>query len=65
MQRRVVLIPIRLIMIFFGSIWFLQGIDILLGSIMTGSLFWAVTGGLADIFGLALIFWGAKRDKLR
>jgi hypothetical protein len=60
MKRKVALMPIGMILIFFGSVWFLQGIGILPGSIMTGSTFWAVAGGLSVLIGLALAFVGAK-----
>lgn len=35
-----------------GTIWFLQGIDVLPGSFMTGQIRWAVYGALAILLGL-------------
>ena len=35
-----------------GCIWFLQGINILPGSFMTGQIRWAVYGGIAVVVGL-------------
>ncbi|HYB84729.1 MAG TPA: hypothetical protein VED86_05315 [archaeon] len=65
MRRRIVFIPIGIIIILMGSVWFLQGIGTLPGSVMSGSQFWAVAGGLAVIVGLALIVAGAtKRGSL-
>jgi hypothetical protein len=46
-----------------GLIWFLQGIGILPGSIMTGSTFWAGAGGLTVIVGLVLIATGVTGRK--
>jgi len=59
MRRRTLAIPIGIILLFFGSVWFLQGIGVLPGSIMSGSDFWAVAGGLVVILGLALVGFGA------
>jgi hypothetical protein len=48
------------ILVLFGAIWFLQGINVLPGSFMTGQIRWAVYGGLAVAAGLALLIT-AKR----
>ena len=45
-----------------GGIWFLQGINILPGSFMTGNPQWAINGGIAFVAGIAL-FWYASRKK--
>jgi len=60
MKKKIALIPIGIIMMLFGSVWFLQGINILPGSFMTGSSFWAVSGGVTDIIGLTFIVIGTK-----
>ena len=60
MNKKIALVPIGIIMMLFGSVWFLQGIDILPGSFMTGSSFWAVSGGVTDIIGLTFIVIGTK-----
>ncbi len=38
-----------------GCVWFLQGIDILPGSFMTGQTKWAVYGVLSLIAGIGLL----------
>ena len=38
-----------------GCVWFLQGINVLPGSFMTGQIKWAVNGGIAAVAGLILI----------
>jgi hypothetical protein len=43
-----------------GVIWFLQGINVLPGSFMTGQIQWAVYGGIAVAAGIGL-FLGANR----
>ena len=40
------------LLVFFGVIWFLQGINILPGSFMTGQVRWAVYGAIAVSVGL-------------
>ena len=39
----------------FGGIWFLQGINVLPGSFMTGQIKWAVYGGIAVVAGIILL----------
>jgi hypothetical protein len=48
------------LLIVIGAIWFLQGINLLPGSFMTGQTQWAVFGGIAVAAGLGLL-WTAKR----
>lgn len=43
------------ILVFFGVVWFLQGINILPGSFMTGQIQWAVYGALAIAVGAFLL----------
>lgn len=43
------------VLMLMGLIWFLQGINILPGSFMTGQIQWAVYGGIAVIVGAALL----------
>ena len=38
-----------------GAIWFLQGINVLPGSFMTGQVQWAIYGGIAFVAGIALL----------
>jgi hypothetical protein len=43
-----------------GGIWFLQGINVLPGSYMTGDSQWAINGGIAILIGAGL-FWFVSR----
>jgi hypothetical protein len=45
-----------------GVIWFLQGINVLPGSFMTGQIQWAIYGGIAVAAGIGL-FFGVNRAK--
>jgi len=49
------------LLVLIGSIWFLQGINVLPGSFMTGQTRWAVRGGIAVIAGIALLLWGNRK----
>ncbi len=40
-----------------GGVWFLQGIGILGGSIMSGHAQWAIYGGLAILLGAGLLLY--------
>lgn len=39
-----------------GGVWFLQGINIIPGSFMTGQTKWAIYGALTAMVGLLLVF---------
>ena len=45
-----------------GGVWFLQGINILPGSFMTGDPQWAINGGIMVLVGAGL-FWFLSRKK--
>jgi hypothetical protein len=49
------------ILVLFGAIWFLQGINVLPGSFMTGQIRWAVYGGIAVAVGIALLLAANRR----
>ena len=46
-----------------GCVWFLQGINVLPGSFMTGQTKWAIYGGLLFAVGVALLT-GANRRRV-
>lgn len=43
-----------------GGVWFLQGVNILPGSYMTGDPQWAINGTITALLGAGL-FWFASR----
>jgi hypothetical protein len=51
------------LLVLFGTIWFLQGINVLPGSFMTGQIRWAVYGGIAVIAGVALLVLAKRRQR--
>jgi LPXTG-motif cell wall-anchored protein len=46
-----------------GGVWFLQGINILPGSFMTGQTKWAVYGGLLMVAGIGLLVLANRRRR--
>ena len=40
-----------------GAVWIGQGLNLIKGSSMTGSTFWAVTGAVCVAIGLGLLAW--------
>ncbi|MFN8581384.1 MAG: hypothetical protein U0163_10460 [Gemmatimonadaceae bacterium] len=49
------------VLVLVGCIWFLQGINVLPGSFMTGQIKWAIYGAIAAIAGIALIVSARRR----
>jgi uncharacterized membrane protein len=59
---RIFLNIIAVLLILVGLVWFLQGINVLPGSFMTGQTEWAVYGGIAVAAGIGLLVF-ANRHK--
>ena len=49
------------LLVLVGVVWFLQGINVLPGSFMTGQVQWAVYGAIAACVGGALLFFARGR----
>ena len=49
------------ILILMGGVWFLQGINVLPGSFMTGQIRWAIYGGIAVVAGIILLVTANRR----
>jgi hypothetical protein len=62
-MMRITLNIIASLLVLGGAIWFLQGINILPGSFMTGQTRWAVYGGIAIAVGIALFLRANRRGK--
>jgi hypothetical protein len=61
-MMRITLNIVAGLLVLAGAIWFLQGINVLPGSFMTGQIRWAVYGGIAVAAGIALSL-GANRPR--
>jgi uncharacterized membrane protein HdeD (DUF308 family) len=53
---RITLIVVAILLMFFGVVWFLQGINVLPGSFMTGQTQWAVYGAIAFVVGVFVLY---------
>jgi len=62
---RIALNIVASLMVLVGVIWFLQGINVLPGSFMTGQIRWAVYGGIAFAVGIALLLLANRPRKAR
>lgn len=62
---KIILTILGALLILFGGVWILQGINVLPGSFMTGQIQWAIYGGIAVIAGIALIALVNKKKPSR
>ena len=60
---RILLNVVGIVLVFFGGVWFLQGISVLPGSFMTGQMKWAVYGGIAFVAGVIVLIWANRKKK--
>jgi hypothetical protein len=58
---RIVSRILGILLVILGCIWFLQGVNVLPGSFMTGQIRWAVYGAIAVVVGFALLFAARRR----
>ena len=58
---RIALNLLGILFLLMGCVWFLQGINILPGSFMTGQTRWAVYGGLLAVAGVGLLVSTRRR----
>jgi hypothetical protein len=58
---RIVLSIVGVLVTLMGLGWFLQGINILPGSFMTGQPQWAIYGAIAMIIGVLLLVFANRR----
>jgi len=58
---RIVLNIVGVLLVLVGCIWFLQGINVLPGSFMTGQTRWAVRGGILAFAGIADLVWANRK----
>ena len=49
------------ILVIVGVIWFLQGINILPGSFMTGQIQWAIYGIISFVVGVSMLVFAIRR----
>ncbi len=63
MRLGTVAVIVGVIVFLIGLVWLLQGLNVLPGSFMTGSQFWAGAGAVSMVMGLLAIGIGITRGK--
>ena len=58
---KIFLTIVGILLILAGGTFFLQGINVLPGSYMTGDPKWAVIGGAMLVIAVGLLFWAYRR----
>ena len=58
---KILLRIVSVLLLLGGAVWFLQGINILPGSFMTGQTQWAVYGAIAMSAGIGLFIFAGRR----
>ena len=52
---------VGILLILAGGTFFLQGINVLPGSYMTGDPRWAINGGIMIVIGIGLMIWAWRK----
>ena len=60
---RIVLNVVGVVLVLLGSIWILQGINVLPGSFMTGQMRWAMRGAILVFVGIAGLLWANRKGQ--
>jgi hypothetical protein len=60
---RITLNIVGALLVLSGGVWFLQWINVLPGSFMTGQIRWAVYGGIAVVAGIVLLLLTNRRRR--
>ena len=58
---RILLNVVGVLALLIGGVWFFQGINVLLGSFMSGQPRWAIIGCIVFVVGLALLYSANRR----
>jgi hypothetical protein len=62
-MTRPLTLGLGVLLVLVGAVWFLQGIDVLGGSGMSGKTLWAVIGPIVALVGLGLLVWGRRTPR--
>ncbi len=58
---KIALSVLGVLLVLLGGVWFLQGLDVLRGNVMSGQPQWVVIGGIAALVGLGLLVFANRR----
>lgn len=62
---KIVLNILAVLLALIGIGWFLQGINVLPGSLMSGQTQWAINGGIAFVLGIGLFIFANRKKGSR
>ncbi len=62
---KIVLTIFSVLLILAGGVWYLQGINVIGGSVMTGQSQWAVYGSITIVIGVALLLFANRKRIFR
>jgi hypothetical protein len=54
---------VGVLLVLLGSVWILQGMNVLLGSPMSGEMRWAVRGSVLVFLGVSGLVWANRKRK--
>ena len=60
---KIVLNIVGILLVLVGIVWFLQGLNVLLGSFMSGQPLYAVLGAVLGVIGAGLLVFNNRRAK--
>jgi len=60
---RILLNVVGVLLVLIGAVWFLQGINVLPGSFMTGQTQWAIYGGIAFVVGIIVLYRARRASR--
>jgi hypothetical protein len=60
---RIALNVVGVLLVLLGSIWILQGMNVLAGSMMSGQMRWAVRGGILFVAGVVGLLYANRKRK--
>ena len=60
-MTRTTLLAVGAVLVIFGAVFFLQGIDVLGGSGMSGKTLWAILGPIIALIGVGTMSWAYRR----
>ncbi len=62
---RTLFVGLGILALLIGIVWILQGSNVLMGSVMSGSAFWLGVGIVVAIVGLGLVGFGARSPRAK
>ena len=60
---KIVVNIVGVLLVLLGCVWILQGMNVMLGSPMSGQMRWAVRGGILVFAGIAALVWANRKRK--